>query len=67
MGQDGQVGGSWLGNSQVRPEVTVVQQTVRKEDKKEKQHSELGTKKAAESTRQEKGQQRKEEAAPARC
>ena len=38
-GYSGQIGSSWGGNSPVSPEVTVVQQKVRKEEKKERQHS----------------------------
>ena len=66
-GQDEQVGGTWGGNNPVSPEVTVVQQTIKKEEKKETEAAHLGTEKATESTRQETGHQRKEEAAPARC
>ena len=66
-GQDEQVGGTRGGNNPVSPEVTVVQQTIRKEETRETEAADLGNEKAAESTRQEKGHQRKEEAAPARC
>ena len=65
-GYSGQIGSSWGGNSPVSPEVTVVQQKVRKEEKKG-EATQLGTEEAAESTRQGEGQQREEEAAPAGC
>ena len=38
-GYSGQIGSSWGGNNPVSSEVTVVQQKVRKEEKKERQHS----------------------------
>ena len=38
-GYSGQIGSSWGGNSPVSSEVTMVQQKVRKEKKKERQHS----------------------------
>ena len=66
-GQDEQAGGSWGGNNPISPEVAVLQQLVLKEEGEKGEATQLGTKEAAESTRQEKGQQREEEAAPAGC